>query len=265
MLWALAAMVISAAPQQKPQVAVTRFRLVQVDPSLGGYAEDRLALYLGERGFQVTTPADIETMLGLERQKQLLGCSEDSCIAEISAALGVAHVATGRLTRLGTRLELDVRVIRQSDGKTIATDTQATTDEAKLGELLERAAGSIARQLGLESRGPETPFRWRLWVPAALGAGALIAGGILFGTAEAEYASLTTQTPAQGTVLIDGLISQKFAALSLNRGLGVSLAGLGAVFIIGGLVWNALTPDVPVTVSAAVGPQGAGLVVGGHF
>src|SRR5882757_2883687 len=100
MFWALLTSSLLAATPQNA-IALTRFRLVQVDPSLGGYAEDRLAAKLAARGFQVTTPADLEAVMGLERQKQLLGCSEDSsCLAEISSALGVPLVATGRLTRL---------------------------------------------------------------------------------------------------------------------------------------------------------------------
>lgn len=259
MLWALVATLVSAAPQQKPQVAVMRFKLVQVEPALGGYAEDRLALYLGEHGFQVTTPADIETMLGLERQKQLLGCSEDSCVAEISAALGVSLVASGRLTRLGKRIELDVRLIRQTDGKTVASAAQATDDEGRLGDLIRRAADDIAVQLA-----PPAPFKWRLWVPVALGIGALGAGATLFTTAELEYASFTSPGGSAAT-LVDAQITERFAGLSFRRGLGVSLAGVGVALIAFGVVWNALVPDAPVTVSASLSPQGAGLFVGGRF
>lgn len=262
MLWALITAVVSAAPAQ--QLAVTRFKLVQVDPSLGGYAEDRLAAHLAERGFVVRTAADIETMLGMERQRELLGCGSESCLAEISAALGVPLVASGRLTRLGTRLELDVRVISQHDGKVVATASEATDDEARLGELVKRAANAVADQLGQGAATPAAPFRWRLWVPTGLGVVSLGIGAFFVIGAELEYSSWTSPG---GTMdpLVDGAITTRFEALSARRGVGFGLGALGAALIATGIVWNALTPDAPVTVSAALGPQGGALVIGGRF
>ncbi|MDP1828295.1 MAG: hypothetical protein Q8L48_33805 [Archangium sp.] len=258
MIWALVSCaMLSAAPKQA--IAVTRFRVVQVDPSLGGYAEDRLAARLAARGFQVSTPADLEAVLGLERQRQLLGCSEDtSCLAEISAALGVPLVATGRLTRLGKRLELDVRVIRQKDGVVIASDTRGTDDEARLGELLEQASESLAGQLLPKAAG--APFRWRLWVPFAAGIAALAGGGVLIGTAESEYASFTTAGGNPG-VLANGEISDRYNALAARRGFGLGLGALGAALVATGFIWNALTPDSPVTVAVTLNS----ITVGARF
>lgn len=262
MFWALlSTSLLAAAPQ--PALALTRFRLVQVDPSLGGYAEDRLAMHLGARGFQVTTPADLEAVLGLERQRQLLGCEADSsCLAEISAAIGVPLVATGRLTRLGKRLELDVRVIRQRDGRVVASDTRGTDDEARLGALLEQSAGAIADQLDVKA--PAKPFRWRLWAPLALGAAALAGGAVLIGTAESEYASFTT-AGTNAEVLRNGQIGERFQALSTQRGLGIGLAALGGGLVATGLLWNALAPDAPVSAALVLSPNAATLTLGGQF
>ena len=262
MFWALlSSSLLAAGPQ--PALALTRFRLVQVDPSLGGYAEDRLAVHLAALGFQVTTPADLETVLGLERERQLLGCDEDrSCLAEISAAIGVPLVATGRLTRLGKRLELDVRVIRQKDGRVVATDTRGTDDEARLGDLLQQTASAIAEQLGTKS--PAPPFRWRLWVPLAGGVAALAGGGVLIGLAESEYAAFTT-TGTNVSVLMNGQIAERYEALATRRGLGIGLAALGAALVVTGFVWNALVPDAPVTAAVSWGPTGAALTLGGTF
>jgi hypothetical protein len=258
MLWALVSLSLTAAPL--PAIAVTRFHLVQVEPELGGYAEDRLAHALSEGGFKVTTPADLQTILGLERQKQLLGCSEDSaCLAEISSALGVPLVASGRLTRLGQRFEVDVRVISQKDARVVASVTRSTTDEAHLGELLEQAGRSLAEQLL-----PPRPFRWRLWVPFAAGAASLIAGGVLIGTAELEYAAWTTPGSSAG-LLQAGAITARYQDLALRRSLGIGLAGLGAALMTLGLVWNAVAPEAPVAVSLGASPEGAWVQVRGTF
>ena len=254
---------VAASPQ--PAIAVTRFRLVQVAPELGGYAEDRLAHRLALSGFQVTTPADLETMLGLERQRTLLGCNDEtstSCLAEISAALGVPLVAAGRLTRLGKRLEVDVRVIRQKDGQVAASDTRWTDDESRLGELLEQAALALAEQLA--PKAAPVPFRWRLWIPFAAGVAALLGGGALIATAEIDYAGWTTPGSSAG-VLKNGEVSLRFQDLSLRRGAGIGLAALGAALITTGLVWNAVAADAPVSVSLGGGPDGASVWVRGSF
>ncbi len=264
MIWAVLGSTLLAAAAQPTPLALTRFRLVQVDPSIGGYAEDRLAAQLSKRGFRVTTPADLEAVLGLERQRQLLGCSEEtSCLAEISSALGVPLVATGRLTRLGKRIELDVRVIRQKDGMVIANDARATEDEARLGELLEESAAAIADQI--LPKAPPTPFKWRLWVPVAAGVAALATGAILIGTAENDYAAYTGKVGTPPPLLVDDQISQKFNELSTRRGFGIALSVLGGAFIAGGIIWNALTPDAPVTVSFGFTSSSAGFALGGTF
>ncbi len=247
-------------------IAVTRFRLVQVAPELGGYVEDRLAQHLTTRGFQVSTPADLETVLGLERQRQLLGCSDDtSCFAEISGALGVPLVATGRLTRLGKRLEIDVRVIRQKDAKVAASVTRGTDDESRLGVLIEECAESLAEQLQVKPARAPFQFRWRLWTPVALGFASLVAGGVLVGLAEVEYASYTTPREMGPAPLSVSEAGVKFSELSTRRGLGFGFAGLGAALVATGLVWNALTPEAPVAVSFGAGPGGGVVVLGGRF
>lgn len=263
MLWALLGASLLAATAEPTSIAITRFRLVQIDQALGGYAEDRLAVNLSKHGFRVTTPADLEAMLGLERQRQLLGCNEDtSCLAEISSALGVPLVATGRLTRLGKRFELDVRVIRQKDGIVVASDARAIDDEARLGDLLEQSAEALATQL--LPKVPPSPFRWRLWVPIAVGVASLAGGAVLIGSAETEYAAYTT-AGGMPPVLTDDGITVKFNELSARRAAGITLSVLGAAFIAAGIVWNAFTPDAPVTVSFGFTSNSAGFVLGGTF
>lgn len=56
-----------------------------------------LATHLREHGLKVMTGRDIGAVLGLERQKQLLGCMDDStsCSAELAGALGVGALVVG--------------------------------------------------------------------------------------------------------------------------------------------------------------------------
>ena len=64
----------------------------------------------------------IGQMLGFERQKQLLGCSEDgSCLAEIGGALGADYLLTSQLGKLGTRYRLDLQILDAKRAKTVAS------------------------------------------------------------------------------------------------------------------------------------------------
>ncbi len=258
----MALLVFGAEPSMS--IAVTQLQLVQVNPELGGYVEDRLATQLRARGLQVTTPSDLVAMLGLERQKQLLGCSDNtSCYAELTDALGVSNVLLGRLTRLGTRFELDVRVIRQGSTKIIASDTRGIDDETRLGTLVERAADALVDQL--RPPPPPTPFRWKLWGPVVAGLAAAGGGAGLLISAQLEYASFITTGGPAPVLTGDAAISTRFQELSLRRGLGFGLAGLGAALIATGVVWNALAPSSPVTVSVAPTTDASWLVVRGSF
>ncbi len=71
----------------------------------------------------MTTKRDIEQILGLERQKALLGCSEGSttCLAELSGALGVDAVFSGSLAKTGSSYTVTIRVVRAKDGAEVAS------------------------------------------------------------------------------------------------------------------------------------------------
>ncbi len=49
---------------------------------------------------EVIGPSDIEAMLDFEKQKDLAGCEEISCFAEMGGALGMAHIISWRIARV---------------------------------------------------------------------------------------------------------------------------------------------------------------------
>lgn len=250
----LVAAVSAATPVR---VAVMPFQLTQVSDELAGYAEDRLATELANHGFSVTTRSEIQALLGLERQKQLLGCSVDtSCVAEISAALGVEFILVGRLTRLGKRFEVDLRLVRQKDASVAARDARGIDDEARLGALLAESARALAGQVAVTE--PVKPVAWRLWVPVVTGGVLLAVGATFWGLAERSYAAWVT--PSSGRVpLQPAEVAATFQALSLQRNLAIAGTLIGAALIASGFVWNALVPVVAPTA------DGAAVSLGGRW
>src|SRR3954468_17725021 len=53
--------------------------------------------------FEVLGQSDLATLTGLEREKKMLGCSDDatSCMAEVAGALGAPYVFAGTVGRVG--------------------------------------------------------------------------------------------------------------------------------------------------------------------
>lgn len=148
--------------------------------------------------FEVISSAEIRELLGFERQKQLLGCAEGSCLAELGGALGVDYLVSGQLGRLGKRYRLDLKLLdaRKSRVAASAGDFLAANEDdlgdaaiSMLRKLLRDghlAASSAPAKVvgGLSAQAPPTPARTGAFVGA--GATALLAAGAVFETFSAR-------------------------------------------------------------------------------
>jgi len=92
---------------------------------------DALAGELRKRsGISVLTQADLSALLGVEQTRQMLGCTETGCMAEIGGALGADRVVHGSLGRVGDSLVVNLS----------ALDPRRATAVASVSERL-RGAG----------------------------------------------------------------------------------------------------------------------------
>src|SRR5512138_806372 len=62
-------------------------------------------------GAEVITEREITSVLSLEQQKRMMGCSTDACMAELGGALGVGRLVTGEVAKLGESLLVSLRVL----------------------------------------------------------------------------------------------------------------------------------------------------------
>lgn len=99
-LIALALGLLSAAPAEK--VAVLDFGVEGgVAPVVGRQMTARLADLVGRRpSTSVISPDSVRALLENQSQRQLLGCGDDRCFAEIGLALGVDLLIQGRVTEV---------------------------------------------------------------------------------------------------------------------------------------------------------------------
>jgi hypothetical protein len=138
---------VSATPRTLASPGLTS---INIDERVAAFYSEFFAQELAVKsGFRVVTQAEVATLLGLERQRQLLGCSDDStsCMAELAGALGAEGVVTGSIARLGSGFAVTLKVISPGDARTLAVRTGRSKDEDSLLDWLTETAGIVARQL----------------------------------------------------------------------------------------------------------------------
>jgi len=71
---------------------------------------------------EVITQREIASILSLEKQKAMMGCETDSCMAELGGALGADRLVAGDMAKLGESFLLHLRVV---DVKKVRVTAQA--------------------------------------------------------------------------------------------------------------------------------------------
>jgi hypothetical protein len=143
----LLALALAAAPSPL-KLAAPNLRSANLPADSAAFFSEHLAQQLTLRGFKVTGSAEIGTLIGLERQRQLLGCNDQaSCLTEIAAALGVDGVLTGNVGKFEDTFALNVKVVSARDASMMAIYSSQAEGEKALLDELNRAAEQLARQL----------------------------------------------------------------------------------------------------------------------
>jgi TolB-like protein len=154
---ALALIAAPALAAGKTRIAVTEIRSVQgVSAGTATILSDIVVSEVSENGFDVVSQSDINAMIGFERQKQVLGCAEDSsCLAEIGGALGVDYMLTGQVGQIGSRYRISLLVVDTKKAKVVARSAQFCDVNE---DALARAAESTVGQLLGAVRGGTIPL-----------------------------------------------------------------------------------------------------------
>ncbi len=145
---ALLAVSCAVAPPPPPHVGLSDFQAPEKLKPLAGAVSGLVANELQRMGaFKVTTPSQVREMLSLDRQQQLLGCSDDSCLSGVALDLGFDYLITGTLSSLASargpsRLSLELVLL---DRQTRARAGSEVIDAADEAELMAHVASSVAK------------------------------------------------------------------------------------------------------------------------
>jgi len=100
-----------------------------------------------QSGITVMSPDELGSILSLERQKALLGCSEDSCVAEVAQALGVDRVLVGSVSKLGASWLLHLKLLNAQNGS-VASQVDRRLKDKTIDDVLDAYPAAVSELFG---------------------------------------------------------------------------------------------------------------------
>ena len=250
---------------EKPKLVVLALTVPkELDAATAAAMDDAIASEAGRRGyFEAISSREVAVLLGLERQKQLLGCAEDStsCLAELSGALGARFILSGSLARIGAAWQLSLQMQDSQKTQTVGRSTRIAKDVTSLRGLLPwMLAEATATPV------PPPPSKVLPIVLISSGALLVVAGGFVGVQALQREAALQRELERGKT--LPGLLApaadyqadetslrwQKNGSL-LGVGIGAAAVGLGIY----------LWPPDPMRGAFVLVPTGNGVLFAGEF
>jgi hypothetical protein len=132
------------APKGKRKIAVMPLSITTgMTRETADLFTEALVGELRKQGYVVISQADIATILGAEKQRQLMGCAEDTCLADLGGALGVDRIVHGTLGRVGSSLVVSMSSTDPAKVRTTASVSErlkSSSDEVFLDALPRMAA-----------------------------------------------------------------------------------------------------------------------------
>lgn len=260
----------STAAPEKPKLAIVALTAAgEIQPGVAQSITELVTAEVNARGyFDPISSAEMATMLGAERQRQLLGCSEaeGTCVTELAGALGAGFVMTGSLAKLGGVFQLNLQVVDTRNAKPLGRGSKLARDFESLRAQVPYA---VAEACGTPL--PPPPSRVLPYSMVGVGAAAVIGGGVL------GIIGLNNESLTRGELAADDGLDNTSVVLhpaqgyrdQLNRAAvqkTIALVALiaGAALVGGGIL---LMPgDAPQPgVRVAIVPTGNGAALVGTF
>jgi len=103
-------------------------------------------------GLAVVSPSEIGTLIGFEKEKQLLGCTDSGCLAEIAGAMGADRLVSGSVGRLGQSSVVSLTLLDARKAQPVSS-VYETLPQGN-GEELLKAMPGFAKRLATETAPP---------------------------------------------------------------------------------------------------------------
>jgi curli biogenesis system outer membrane secretion channel CsgG len=241
------------AAVEAPKVEVKRAIRIAVRPMEASEEDKRLARVVDDalvaemrklKGASVIGLDEVKAMLDLEAQKQLTGCTEASCIAEIAAALGADVLIIGQIALVNGERVFGVKRIDQGTAQTVGDVNLRLVDEggdeclASIGTTVQKLFPELPLREG-ETRGVSEAIALRLHPPPlappvpiagmavagvalTVAAGALVVNQVVYHSTTAELAAVK-----KGEAVDGGWLNQQNLYVGVSFGVTVASAAIG--------------------------------------
>lgn len=265
MLTTCALLLTLTAGPEKPRLAV-----LDLEPGAGvtqaeaaALTEALVAQVSAQGFFSVISSADIRALLGQERQKQLIGCSDEStsCAAELAGALGAPFMLRGTVARLGDSYQLTLQTLDAAKAQPVSRSVRLAKD---LGELRNTLPWSSAEATATPV--PPPPSR-ALPVTLLVSGGVALLGAGVLGLDGLSRDQLLAEDLASGTQpgrlkTIEAYENDR-RFIGTERSIALGLALGGAALATAGIITLILKKDPGPVISVL--PTGQGVVFAGAF
>ena len=236
----------TSGPKEKPKLLVSALTAGGgLDPNIARSMTDSVAAEVGRRGyFSVMSANDVQQLIGLERQKQLMGCGEDSssCLSELAGAIGVGYVMSGTVSRLGDAYQLTLQALDTQKAAPLGRSSRIANTLETLNALVPYAVAEAT-----STPLPAPPSRVLPLSLMGVGAASLVAGGLVgfFALSQERVVNLELQRNA-GLGTLDSYRTQA-TDIGQQKTISLALLGVGAAAIGAGIV---LLPNDPANASS---------------
>ena len=233
-------------------VAVLDIITTAVDPKFVNIMTEILAVEIQALGVydNVVAGRDIATMVGFERQREMIGCDHAECLVELGGALGVDRLVSGHVAKLGETFVVQIKLINITEQKTEARVYQ--TVKGKEDILIQTIKDSVKKlvppkfsanqNVGAAAIAPPTPPGTQKvahhhssgpgaapWILIGLGAVGTGVGAFFGSAAQAHLAN------ANDTNFVGGQLE---VSAGQDKALYANISyGVGVLSIAGGLLW----------------------------
>ncbi len=144
----------AVAAEQKPKLALLDLTANGASRELASAAGGVAASELDRLGvFKIVTSEAIRDMLAFEKQRQMLGCADSGCFAEIGGALGVDYLVAGKVSRLAASkdapesftLEMTLSSVKkgQREGSVIETGRSEADLLTRVGRAVQKLVQKV--------------------------------------------------------------------------------------------------------------------------
>jgi hypothetical protein len=253
-----------AAPQRLPKVATVDVKATGTfDPKTVAGLSSFIAIEASRHPVKVISGAEVRTMLGFEKERALVGCTDSSCLVDVGGALGVDFLLVSEVSEVGGVWMLSLTLLDMKSAQAVGRALKRTRGTGDLVDLAAEAVAEVFARFAPPPRASRSAGTARTagFVVGGVGLAVLAGGGASGFLAQQAYGQAEEAVKAGDAVRLEarkGAARDAMTAANVLYGVGGAAALTGVLLVILG------GPSAPVAVAPAPG-GGAVVTLGGTF